>query len=160
LGLNIIYLLRFLDAKFPILLDIILCAHGYWDFNNGTQGAIEMPDKEMQPLEAALKAHSEKRYRQSELDALLQAANEAALREALSQVWDDWNAPIGDLASPYVAGTIADRIARLIPQPSALDKRLAEARLSVFEYIMNHTGKEGWDYYTELHRAVKGEPDA
>jgi hypothetical protein len=82
------------------------------------------------------------------------------LREALSQVWDDWNAPIGDLASPYVAGTIADRIARLIPQPSALDKRLAEARLSVFEYIMNHTGKEGWDYYTELHRAVKGEPDA
>jgi hypothetical protein len=109
------------------------------------------------------------RYSQSELDALLQAANEAALREALSQVWDDWNAPIGDLASPYVAGTIADRIARLIPQPSALDKRLAEARLKIAERMLEmfndgmtaeKIGNQFDNLVAELRRAVKGEPDA
>jgi hypothetical protein len=84
---------------------------------------------------------TDKLYTQSQVDALLQAANEAALRDALSQVWDDWNAPIGDLASPYVAGTIADRITRLIPQPSALarhDKELVERHL---DHLVS---MEGW----------------
>jgi hypothetical protein len=108
-------------------------------------------------------------------DALLQAANEAALREALSQVWDDWNAPIGDLASPYVAGTIADRITRLIPQPSALDRRLAEARLEEAEWWHEHVCDHAFmahrvnhsneccmacEQLAELRRAVKGESDA
>lgn len=107
-------------------------------------------------------------YTQSQVDALLQAANEAALREAGNIIRSRISSypNVGDGFIP-VLDDVRIELESLIPQPSALDRRLAEARLE--EAIMWNDSCDdctemppqffNWsaERIAELHRAVKGE---
>jgi rubredoxin len=64
-----------------------------------------------------------------EVDTLLQAANEAALENAADIVRNNW-ADTRNLQREFIPALIR----ALIPQPSALDRRLAEARLEEAEW--------------------------
>jgi hypothetical protein len=108
---------------------------------------------------------TDKLYTQSQVDALLQAANEAALREAGNIIRSRISSypNVGDGFIP-VLDDVRIEVESLIPQPSALDRLLAEARLEEAEWWY-----EAWDgeqihgcseRLAELRRAAKGESDA
>jgi hypothetical protein len=110
-------------------------------------------------------------YTQSQVDALLQAANEAALREAGNIIRSRISSypNVGDGFIP-VLDDVRIELESLIPQPSALDRRLAEARLEeaewwraeIYKGPMREFIELGLDgkRIAELRRAVKGESDA
>ena len=62
-----------------------------------------------------------------------QAAEEAALKEAVRQVWTGWEVPIQQLESSWMAGAISAKIQNLIHAGSALDRLIAKAVIAEAE---------------------------